>query len=84
MPDTRKVVIAYSPDKERVGKVEELPVDEAKALVKDSRARYLTGDEEKNATVGEALPDGSHTVVTNVPESQRKTAQQAKKTEDKA
>jgi len=46
--ETRRVIIAYSPNLERIGKEETLPAEEARALVNEGRARYA--DEDKKSS----------------------------------
>lgn len=44
MSETLRVRISYSPDKSRVGKIVELPVDEACALIREGRAVQVDDD----------------------------------------
>ncbi len=57
-PNTAHVVISYSPDPTQVGKLTELPVEEAANLVADGRARYAT-DDDKPAGKEPVNPDSA-------------------------
>lgn len=57
MSDTVRVRIAYSPVKSRIGKVEELPVAEARALIREGRAQLVT--DQDTPEVSEPAPTDS-------------------------